>query len=796
MLARSSLIKRPKILVGYLSAILLIWVTLGSYPLGLSRASDVAEDRFEHSYVDKIGLHDPWGKSFGDINGDGLPDIIIGAHKPAKRTIWQRLLIKLKFKDTDDFGKGELVWYANPGWEKHLVSDRDRFRTDIEVADIDGDGRNDIIALGDTGMAWFKNPEWSRMVIDPRKLHDLEIADLDADGDIDIVARNQSLFNYDNGNELHFYRQDSLTQWERFSIVVPHGEGLKIADMDADGKLDIVVSLFWFKNPGHLDSSEGWEPQLYITKNSNYDLADVFIDTADIDGDGAMDVVLAPAESKGNRYRISWIKGPENIDGSWKEVVVDPDVEAVHHSIHAEDFDNDGDIDLLTAEMGHGDKPNEVKMYWNLSAGFAWKKQVVSSTGSHSMRAVDIDLDGDIDFFGADVFGRNRPVELWKNRTYAGSLSNWKRHEIDSDAPWRSVFIQAADLDGDGYRDVVAGGWWYSNPGKANGHWPRRPVGKWANNAAIVDDFDGDGDIDILASVWKDTEKPNLLARLIQKFRGNTTQTTKLAGRLVWAQNEGRGDFTIFSNIPDAGGDFLQGAVALPGSQPRAIALAWHKPGYGVQLLNVPADPVEENWHRRKISETSQDEDLDAGDIDGDGDIDLLLGTKWLRNEGNGGWSVQVLHDDPLKPDRNALVDLNGDGRLDAVIGYEAINVPGKLAWYEQALQPTDRWIEHPIDVIVGPMSLAVVDMDSDGDWDIVVGEHNLKKPESARMLLYENVEIKSNRWQPHLVYQGDEHHDGAHVVDIDNDGDQDILSIGWGHRKVILYENVTNQDQ
>lgn len=36
----------------------------------------------------------------------------------------------------------------------------------------------------------------------------------------------------------------------------------------------------------------------------------------------------------------------------------------------------------------------------------------------------------------------------------------------------------------------------------------------------------------------------------------------------------------------------------------------------------------------------------------------------------------------------------------------------------------------------------------------------------------------------------GDEHHDGAVLADIDDDGDLDILSIGWSHARVLLYEN------
>jgi hypothetical protein len=166
-----------------------------------------------------------------------------------------------------------------------------------------------------------------------------------------------------------------------------------------------------------------------------------------------------------------------------------------------------------------------------------------------------------------------------------------------------------------------------------------------------------------------------------------------------------------------------------------------------------------------------------------------------LENKG-ATWSEHTLHDTSSaeygdrNPDRNRLVDLNNDGRLDAIVGYEAISVSGKLAWYEQGNSATALWQEHLIARVVGPMSLDVVDMDQDGDLDVTVGEHNLEDPASARLLVFENLDGGGTQWQEHLVYQGDEHHDGAQTVDIDNDGDLDILSIGWEHDQVILYEN------
>jgi hypothetical protein len=112
------------------------------------------------------------------------------------------------------------------------------------------------------------------------------------------------------------------------------------------------------------------------------------------------------------------------------------------------------------------------------------------------------------------------------------------------------------------------------------------------------------------------------------------------------------------------------------------------------------------------------------------------------------------------------------------------------VAWYEQGLDPTQPWAEHLIGYAIGPMSLDVGDLDGDGDLDVVVGGHNLKNPESSRLLFFENIDGHGQKWQEHVIHIGDEHHDGAQLVDIDNDGDLDIVSIGWGHNRVLLYEN------
>jgi hypothetical protein len=288
---------------------------------------------------------------------------------------------------------------------------------------------------------------------------------------------------------------------------------------------------------------------------------------------------------------------------------------------------------------------------------------------------------------------------------------------------------------------------------------------------AALFDFDRDGDLDVLGTAGK----------------GSSPSAT-----FVWAENKGNGDFTIRNNIAAGQGDFLQGIAIgrLMGPNSTDIALSWHGGDSGIQLISVPPDATESPWSWRKISTDSQDEQLSAGLIDDDESVDLLMGTKWLSNRGSM-WEVHVLYQPTGDPDRNRLFDMNRDGKLDAVVGYEAINRPGKLAWYARPADPLTRWTEHNIAEVVGPMSIDVADMDLDGDPDVVVGEHNYEHPEAARMLLFENVDGQATKWSQHLVHTGDEHHDGAVLIDIENDGDLDIISIGWLEPEVLLYENL-----
>ncbi len=698
---------------------------------------------FRNIVIDRHHPKRPNVKTVGDINGDGFIDVLAAS--------WA--------------GEG-VYWYAWPNWTKHRI-DTGSFTTDMQTGDIDRDGDPDVIVPRDkTGLVWYENPrlkgnpatsKWTLHKIDGKGAHDLEVGDVDRDGKLDVVARE---------GETRVFLQKSPDEWVRIDIPTKGRGGTALGDLDRDGDLDIAQDGYWLEAPA--DKVKGvWQ---------RHEIAagwptDVGVHIADLNKDKRLDIVLAPAEAPG---RLVWYEAADPKKGPWKEQVIADDVSHLH-TFKTADIDRDGNLDLVTAEMEQTPQ-GRVTIHYNLGKGLQWSAQVVGRTGSHNLRLADIGNDGDIDIVGANHgnYGGSTPVEMWENLSAKPTpnlaLDRWQRHVIDPDKPWRAVFIAPVDLDGDARLDIVTGGWWYKNPGQSGGVWTRRELGAPLSNMAAVYDFDKDGDLDVL---------------------GTQGQGSAKNPDFVWARNDGNGSFTVLGNIAKGDGDFLQGAAVIQNrvGGPVEVALSWHAGGKGIHLLTVPKNPSTDIWQWRQISEVSQDEELSVGDIGRDVHLDLLLGAKWLRNDGKT-WTAHTLNPTAGDPDRNRLADINGDGRLDAVVGFEAINKPGKLAWYEQPADPAGTWTEHVIGMPVGPMSVDAADMDRDGDLDVVVGEHNYKEPATARTLIFENVDGKGSQWKEHVAHTGDEHHDGAIVVDIDGDGDLDIISIGWSHKNVLLYEN------
>ena len=403
------------------------------------------------------------------------------------------------------------------------------------------------------------------------------------------------------------------------------------------------------------------------------------------------------------------------------------------------------------------------------------------SLGEHTIR---------VELFNAD----HTPTGIFDEVTVniSGNLScnetpfpdSWVVHELEEN-PYVVLYTFADyDLDGDGLKDIVTGGWWYKNPGTAAGDWVKNTIGAPFSNVAHVYDFDGDGDMDLL---------------------GTTGQYQNAI--LVWAQNDGAGNFTVFENIP--AGETTHSEPFLAGlaggvysiGGPYQMAINWNGAESNdgpVQMLTPTDDPTTGTWTLENISFDSSGEDIQAGDIDLDGDLDLFQGDVWLRNNGNNSWetfSTGITYGST--PDRAQLADFDRDGDLDAVVGQLSASgdtaTQNEFSWFEAPTDPTQPWIRRILDTnIRGSLSVFAVDLDFDGDKDIVVGEWLGEH----RLIAFENDLCGSGEFVQRILDDGGldfEHHDGARVTDIDNDGDLDVISNGFRNDLIPrIYENTS----
>lgn len=760
----------------------LLFLLLGNYV--------IAQPTFEYVKIaDNVG-----GRvGIGDIDGDGKNDIV--SH------VWG--------------SGGGLFLYKAPNWQKRTIASAGNVMGDeIQLVDIDVDGDLDIVSGWDNNggnVYWFENPSWNKHLIgrdthhgsgsNDLHLKDVHLDDFDGDGKLDVVARHHDW--------LYVYYQNSPTDWQKKEINIKPHEGMHIGDIDGDGKTDVVLNGFWLKNPG--DRTGSWGPG-----KSGYVIDDMWLNrpqhsykdnaakvqVGDMDNDGKNEVVISASEydeSYGSTNEVNIYdydnNDPTSGESAWRKINLGNIWNC--HNLQVADFNNDGHLDVLAARMRPkgSSKPNYVFYNQGDAQGFdrvEIRRSGVSDSGGYSGKVGDIDNDNDIDFVAHTFwkYSSDWPADLFllRNTLDPGddpppppdeplSLDDWERHFIDN-LPKRAMFVEGADIDGDGKKDLVAGGWWWKNPGDLGDNWGNeKAIGTNLNNMAVVDDFDNDGDVDILGTKGEGSDSNH---------------------EFFWAKNKdgNLGNFDILDNIQNPGsGDFLQGVALADFGSGKQVALSWHGGASSNHLITIPSNPSTGTWSVSNMGGGTLKEDLSAGDIDRDGDLDLLIGDKWLRNDG-GSWSSHTIGnvaaiDSGSEPDRNDLADINGDGRLDAVIGLE---YGVHILWYEAPANPTNTWTHHIIASNVGGQGFSMdsVDMDNDGDVDVIVGEH--RGSTKNRVIIFENSGDGSS-WTQHVIDDDSkgiiDHHDGTQAIDMDGDGDLDIISIGWTNPKLWVYENL-----
>ena len=217
------------------------------------------------------------------------------------------------------------------------------------------------------------------------------------------------------------------------------------------------------------------------------------------------------------------------------------------------------------------------------------------------------------------------------------------------------------------------------------------------SECASVLDMDGDGDLDIAAGRnWYEAPTWKQHADFRDGAETNGPETDDNSEFAMDVNRDGRTD------IVSSGWMRIKGAF-------------WYenpgKPGV--------------RWKARRIHAAESMEGVIHGDIDGDGDEDILVnhwglvagqGMTWLEHIDREPWFLEHVIGREGERHGNGLGDINGDGRVDIV-------TPD--GWYEAPPQPaTGKWVFHADYQFKGPAShpMLVFDCNGDGRNDIIIG--------------------------------------------------------------------------
>lgn len=731
------------------------------------------------------------GNEFMQTRKDMWELTVLDAGMPARR------LDSLAAADIDGDGRIEMItggdglfWYRPDTNEWGKVSDY-YAHVGVLVEDIDGDGALEIVLGEETTegkkdymLSWYKpQPDlrkpWKRTIIDGSydgHVHDLLSADMDGDGEKELVT----ISCYSPAPGIHIFKRkrDLSSPWTK--SVVSQGiftEGLAIGDVNGDGRFEIICGPDWYARPAAGAMSGLWERHTYAPNFREMCRTALL----DITGNGSLDIVIAESEYMDGR--LSWFENRmrEDREHPWIEHRLQDDLYYAH-SLGTELEDKA--VKIMVAEMDEGgwhapyNYRSRVILYSSSTHGRDWEQNIVyEGEGTHQAILFDIDDDGETEVVGkaVGIYNANPRMQIWDRQQAPSPLASFLHQFVDRDKPGTGVDILSCDIDGDGLDDIICGSWWYKNPG-----WERFAI---PGVVQVINsyDLDHDGRTELIAIKAPAALSPDFYQNLSSELCW-LKAVDPVKG--IWEEHDiGRGSH-----------DWPHGSVVAPllPNGKLGLVIGFHSAYSNTsdypELFEIPDDPASGPWTKRVLAEIQYGEEFSACDLTGNGLLDIVAGPYWLENLGTGTFKPYRFAPEGFYAARQSIADISGNGRLDVVLGQEVMDFQEKripwspMAWFECPADPRlVPWKMRVIDTMRCAHSLDVGDLDGDGELEIICGEHDPFWPyrSRCRVLVYKKRDQKGISWRRYTVDGRFEHHDGTKVFEI-APGRKAIMSHGW----------------
>jgi hypothetical protein len=343
----------------------------------------------------------------------------------------------------------------------------------VEVADVNGDRKPDVIAVGGGTCAWYENPTWrKRVVAGPKQTPGIissATADLDGDGKAEIAIAYEFAMNAPMLGKLLMARQGGSLEapWQLERIAdIGSIHRLRWGDVDGDQRMDLVVAPLFgpearppaYASPARLEvfratggpEARTWSGAAVASRPVLH-----AIEVLDTDGDGRSEILTADNEG------VALIRG---ITGeSWPLIpgAAGPAPRRGSSEVHLGRL-ADGRRFLATIDPWHGQEvavcvADDVAKDRGGDGrrGFRFGPRTVLDATldlGHALWVADVDGDGDDEVL-AGHRGKDHRVSLFD---FDRAGKNWSRTVLDRDIAAQD--LRGGDLDGDGTPDVVAVG--------------------------------------------------------------------------------------------------------------------------------------------------------------------------------------------------------------------------------------------------------------------------------------------------------------------------------------------------